>query len=247
MGFQPQVNTIDPPKDPWADLKADLLAYAEAQAQLQASRDEIKKLMLMLQVMKNPLIGAQMLMLEMMDYQGDRVGSLATVDNLDSDLRAGITGTQGNISSQGEKSDSQDMAQFMQSLDGLQAFLQGQQGGPLMDDSVITNMLNAITSVKAQFTDTSGNSVWGDPTKMAAAFQTWIDDAQKNGQADPQIGGIQSGLQTLNQSTSALSTTTSSQLQYVTQLFQQVEGITNDTMKAYQQLVSNFVHGQKSQ
>lgn len=249
MSSQPNITPVaaDPtPNDPWAQLKTDLAAYEVAQEQLKADEDEIKKLLAMIVAMKNPLIGIQMLMLQMMDVKGDSIKGLASVDNVDSDLRSIITGAQGDINAQGEKADSSDMGQFMKSMDSLEKFLKDQEGGNIIDGGAISSMISGIDSVKTQFTDSSGNSVWGDPGKMATAFQSWLD-GEKNGTTAPELGSINGGLQTLNQSTSALSTTTNTRLQYVVQVFQQIEGITNDTMKLYQQLVTNFVHGQRSQ
>lgn len=250
MGIQPNISqaqaTADPkPTDPWAELQAELDAYVAAQARLKEDQDEIQKLLAMIAAMKNPLIGAQMLMMDMMQLKGDSVGSLASVDNVDSDLRSILTGAQSNINAQGGKADSDDMNQFMTTLNSLNDFLEGQKGGDLIDSGAISSMQNAISSIKAQFVDANGNSVWGNADQMASAFQGWLNGEQ-GGTTAPQLGEINSGLQTLNQTTSALSTTTNTNLQYVVQVYQQVEGITNDTMKLYQQLVSSFVHSQRS-
>lgn len=228
--------------------ETDLKAWEEAQAQEAKDKAELLKMAAMISTMGNPLVGAQMIMMQVMQVQGDQAGSLAAVDNIESDIRGGVTTAQGDMNSMNgdvtsgnQNQLNADTQKFSDAVDALQEFLNSFGTNGPISPSDIASMTSEINGIKSHF-----GSDWGNGSAMAGTFENWVQEQNQQGMNSPDLAGIQTGFQTLNQYASAFSTTTNTALQYTTQVFQQIEGITNDTMQTYQKLVSGFVNNQRA-
>lgn len=222
--------TMDPVLDP--KLAADLLKYEEAQAAYQKKWEELRKQAMAAGIIANPLVYCQMLMLGMTDVMGDDLGGVAAMENIQSDLRSGVTGIQNGFN-QGGTANSKDMQKILDYFNGLMAFFDSNPKSVGADTVKI--LKDALDSIKKQF----GGS-WGDANKMSATWGNWEKEYGK-GTVPPQIGAIQSALQTGNQALSSLATTTNAIMQTKVETLKQILGIVNDLSKAFIQYESNIV------
>lgn len=226
-------------------IKGDIKAYEEALLRLKMDKQMIAKLLKMVKTMKNPLLGAQELMLALMGYNGDKVAAFSDVANIDSDIRSMITGGQGAFNNTLDSKTaefSSKIKQFIKEIDGLEAFLKYEKAlgkkSPL-DGSTLNTMLNAIKSVKTAF-----GTNWGNVKNMEADIKIWTNP--KNRTTYPALRSIQDAFHTLTQSASALSTTANTQLQYETEQYKQFMGETEGTMQSYLKAIQASIQNQRS-
>lgn len=235
-------------------LAQDLQAYMEAQLQLQQDKDLLQKLLLMLHTMKNSMYGAQLVINQMMTINGDKVASLSAVDNIDSDLRGMLSRAQSDYNdiidgSSGQQNGNPSPAQIASLKDmvatiaDLNAFLDWQKSlGPnsIIDGNDIDNMQNAIAGIKGVF-----QGSWDDINEMGCLMNTWVYN-QNTGQTSTEMQAIQNNFQTINQSTSALSATTNTSLQFTTEQYKQFMGIDQSAQDSYLKGNLASIQNQKS-
>lgn len=241
-------------------LAKDLEAWLEAQMQLDQDKKILQKLLLALHTMKNALFGCQEVMNQMMNINGDKVAGLSAVDNVDSDLRGMLSKAQGdwndavnNAPTDGsdnmtpkEKAALQDMVDTIQSLESFLKW-QGSLGDKsILDASDVNNILDQIKSIKDAFGQTGNQPNWGNLDQMGIQLNTWIYNQDNEGNSSPQMQTIQGALQVINQSTSALSTTTNTNLQFTTEQYKQFMGILQTTQDAYLKFTATSVQNEKT-
>ena len=246
MNLQSPILNIEQPLSP--NMKKDLEAWLEAEMMLQQMREELKKMAAGLSHMHNVMYGVMEIMNDFQNIEGAQIRGLAAVDNLDSDLRGAVTGAQtGFTGAVSGKNTNPTMAQkLIDEIKEIQAFInyekdQGLLGKKtVMDKATLSNLQSAIDGIKAAF-----GSSWGNATEMATEAQSWANQSG-TGKYNPNIKNVQDNLQTLNQTTSALSTATNTQLDFTTKEFQQFLGIDESAIQAYQKLDSTTIHNQRS-
>lgn len=233
----------------WNDYEISLEQY-------KADCEEIKRLAAALASMKNPMFGVQEVMGAVMNMSGDQISSLSSLDNLDTDLRNLLQGAQNGFNGAiNDKSDpsnpneptsqqTKDGKEILDNIRQLEAFIKWQQslgGNSAFDSGTLNNMLSAINNIKSVFT---GNNSWGVPGAMGWRVNYFA--SQPNGNYAPELKTIQDGFQTLNQSTSALSTTTNTKLQFTTEQYKQYLGIDQSTIQAYLKLTAAMIQNEKT-
>lgn len=252
-GFVPLQTPMAPELNP--QIAKDLAAYEIAQEEYQYYCQEIKQLAAALATMKNPMFGVQEVMNAVMDMNGAQISSLSAIDNIDTDLRNMVGAAQdGFNSAMNDNSDPsnpnkvtpqqvQDGEKIKTNIDQLEAFLKWQQSlgkNSIIDSGTLDNMLSAISSMKGAI----GPNDWKDPGAIAHDINGWT--SANNGQYSPQLKAFQDAFQTLNQSTSALSTSTNTQLQFMTQNYKQYLGIDQSDIQAETKLTSAMIQNQKT-
>jgi len=236
-------------QDPSTDtIDKDMKAWLEAQERIKEAREMLNKLLLALHTMKNSLLGVREVMMAMMSMQGDTVAGFSAMDNVASDMRSDITNAQGqvtNIAGSTESPEKKDAAaqKLVDLIKHLEGFLKSQStsGNPIIDSDSIKNMQTAINNIKAPF-----GSDWGNARRMEGHINTWVIHARDTGVASPELKQVQDNFQTLNQSTSAFSTTTNTSLQFNDEQYKQDLTMASGANKTYIDLVSAFVRNQKA-
>ncbi|MBS0629831.1 MAG: hypothetical protein JSS30_06370 [Verrucomicrobia bacterium] len=241
-------------------IAKDLAAYEAAQEAYQFDCQEIQRLAAALSHMKNPMFGVQEVMSAVMNMSGDQISTLSAMDNIDTDMRNMLQDAQNGCNTLQtapgnpdvpSKQQIADAQQIINNIDGLEAFLKWQQSlgkDSIFDQGTISNMLSAIKNIKGDFTESDGSgqtiNVWGNASGMAA----WLMLANQNAGNgyDSALKTLQDGFQTLNQSTSALSTTTNTQLQFQTEQYKQYLGIDQSSIQAYLKLTSAMIQNEKT-
>lgn len=243
-----QMLNINLPPEPVLnpELARDLEAYMEAMQMLQEARKKLLAMAAQLKHMKNPMYGVMMIMNQFQEISGDKVRVLSEADNVASDIRNAVSNAQGTtndmaggaISLKNWKSDAEKLIQFVKQL---QAFIKYEAGGKgVVDSATLKNLEVALKNIKDQF-----GKDWGNPAKMAADMNTWFNESQK-GTYSPKLKNLQFAFQQLNQSTSALSTSTNTRLQFTTEQYKQFLGIEETTIEAYQKTNAAMVHNERS-
>ncbi len=232
---------LDPPLNP--QIKKDLMAYLEAMEMLEDAKKKLKAMAANLSNMKNVMFGVMEIMNMFQNVEGDQVNALSSVDNIDSDLRSQITDGQNAVNGMGSGKQNTAAAQkLIEFVKEMQAFIDAKGGANgVIDDSTLKNLQGAITSIKSQF-----GKDWGNTQKMSTDISNWMAETKKNGTYPPQLKNIQNGFQELTQTTSALSTTTNTNLQYTTEILKQYLGIDNTAMQAYQKGNAQLIQNQRS-
>ena len=234
------------------NIKKDLEAWMEAQEMLQQMRKKLKQMAAGLSELGgNVMFKVMEIMGMFQNIEGAKVRGLAAIDNLDSDLRSAVSSAQtgfiGSKTGYGGNGDGTKMAQqLIDMIKELKTFInyeksQSAQGKKtVVDSSMLKNLSSAITQIQGVY-----GSAWGNAKEMAGDAYNWVQKA-KGGKYAPELKSMQDGLQTLNQSTSALSTSTNTQLDFVTKEFQQFLGIDESAIQAYQKLDASMIHNQRS-
>jgi len=220
----------------------DMAAWEAAEARLKEDQSMLKQMCAMIGTMKNPLVGAQMVMQQMTTVSGDRVEGLSAASNVDTDLRNQVMGSQTNFNTGGKMTPAQAKKMY-DALNKLKAWLENQKAlgnKSIMSPDSINNMLDAIKGVATEF----GKS-WGDPAKMVATMKAW-EAKSKDGKSSPDLKNVQDQFQTMNQTVSAFATTTNTQLQFQTEQYKQFLGIFNDVNSTYLKFVGTMVRNQKT-
>ena len=223
-----------------SQIDADQAALEQAILMQQQMDEQRKKLLAMANAIKDPFEAMQVLMLDVipteMSEQESGISQLAGSSNIMSDIRNMLAEGQNDIGKGGDTTPAQAKA-FADLIDQLEAKL-NDPNFPI-DPSNRKNMLDAIKDIKAQF----GNA-WGDGRAMAMDMKTWgIYD--KMGQPSQQMKTITNDVQTLNQSVSALSTTTNTQLQFQTEQYKQIMGTLNDMFKTEIQQIATPIQNER--
>lgn len=232
----PEKNVLNP------QIEKDLEAWLVAMGELNKAREEIKKLALTIHTFG----GIQRVMAEVMNMQGDRVNTLSAVDNLDSDLRSEVGAGQGVMNGfGGSKVDATKEAnKLINFVDQLQGFIREQEGmgkKAVADPADLKNLQSAINNITGAF-----KTAWGNPKEMGERVEDWIKESKSHGTSSPELKSIQDGFQTLNQSTSALSTTTNTNLQFVTEQYKQFLGVYQNINQTWLKLTQNEVSNQRT-
>lgn len=229
----------------------DLEAYEMAMQLLHKVEKEIKKMASGLSHMKNIMFGVTEIMNEFQNVEGAKVRVSSDVQNIDSDMRKQVTEAQGiinhyqdGVKAKGSVTPKQKEA--MEQLCSLIHTLNDELGmlkntPSLKASGFVQNMEEGIKSITGAFPRDS----WDKPAYMAAWLTIAVRDEDK-GKTSPMLKNIQFGFQTLNQTTSALSTSTNTQLQYATDMFKQFLGIDETSMEAYQKLNLQMIQNEKS-
>lgn len=233
---------IDPALNP--QLRKDLEEYLLDMKLLQEELQKIKKMAAELKHMKNVMYGVMMIMNEFQTYQGQKVKALSDLDNVDSDLRAEVNdGQEGMNGMSGTNNSASEAKKLIEFVKQIQAFIDreaGKGGKGIIDKATLQNLENAIHSIKEAF-----GKDWGNAAEMAKDVKWWIEQS-KNGKYFPALKNIQDAFQELIGSTSALSTSTNTELDFTTKLFQQFLGIDETTMQSYQKSTASMVQNQRS-
>ncbi len=229
-------------------LAKDLEAIMEARMELSAIEQKIKKLAAALKTMKDPLLGIQEIMGLVMNESGAKIKGLSAVDNLDSDLRSMLGTAQSAFNTAADPKNVKERTEMtkkmMDIINELQAFVKEQEGAgknAVVGPADLKNIQGAIDSIKSPF-----GSNWGKPSKMGADILDWTSD-NKKGAYTKQLRGVTNGFQTLNQSVSALSTTTNTKLSYEVEQFKQVMGMMESDNQLILKTQMTEVGNQRSQ
>lgn len=230
----------------------DLEAYEMAMQLLHKVEKEIKKMAAGLSHVKNVMFGVTEIMNEFQNVEGSKVRVQSDVQNIDSDMRKQVTEAQGiinkfqgGVASNPHKITPQEK-QAMEHLCSLIHTINDELGmlkntPSLKASAFVQNMEEGIKSIKDAF-----KGSWNNPMHMADELVVAVEDESHQGWYSPMIKNIQFGFQTLNQTTSALSTSTNTQLQYATDMFKQFLGIDETSMEAYQKLNLQLIQNEKS-
>lgn len=250
QNFVPQLNP-QIAKD-WANYEASLEQY-------QADLKEIQRLAAALSHMKNPMFGIQEVMGAVMNMSGDQIASLSSLDNLDTDLRNLLQGAQssynGILGGSGSTTDPTkaqiaDAQQMTNDINQLEAIVKWQQSlgdKSAFDSGTLNNLESAINSIKGACVDGYGDSIWGNASLMARQFNIANNPIGNGGGTySPMLKAISDGFQTINQSVSALSTTTNTKLQFTTEQYKQCLGIDQSSIQSYLKLTAAMIQNEKT-
>lgn len=264
---QPNVEPVGPiPPTPVLNpqLSKDLLAYLEAMEILEEVWQKIKAMAAGLKHMKNVMYGVIEIMNMFQNIEGAKMRVLSSVDNVDSDLRSLVTSSQGAVNaitgSQTGKvitpnaKQEAEAQKFYDGIQQIQAFIDAHGGAKgIAGDSILKNLQEAINNIKTEFGWKSNKQpgAWGNKKAMAERFLEWARMSRSakdggTGTFSPQLRNIQFGFQQLNQTVSALSTTTNTQLQFTSEMFKQFLGIAASAMESYQKGNLQMVQNQKT-
>ncbi|MCI0381433.1 MAG: hypothetical protein L0207_00040 [Chlamydiae bacterium] len=249
--LQPTDSGIDPVLDP--QLDKDLKAWEDAIAKYNEDKKALEKLLAMVVAMKNPLLAVQLMMLGVMGIQEDKVAGLAAANNIDTDLGNMIRGAQNTFNDWMANAANQppmtgDVEKFRAAINQLETFLKDElaklnagQNTPF-DATTLKTMIGALDSIKAPFGADWNSS---DPNDMGRDFRQWMLQYQQ-GQVPPQIKVLQDSIAQFNQSTSALSAVTGTEMNFEAQQYDGYQGITKTGFDMYAQLVNASVQNQKT-
>lgn len=252
-----------PPLSP--QIKKDLEAYIEAMELLHQDWAKLKAMAKQLGHMKNTMYGIVEIMNMFQNVEGAKVSAFSSLDNVDSDIRSQITGAEGEVNAiAGGKGTGHDglTPTTKQDLEALklvlyvkqiQAFMDREGGGSkVIGKATLKNLQEAIDNIKTQF-----GKAWGHPQEMAAQINKWVyytSHASGTGpnqklipaHFSPQLRNIQFGFQQANQTVSAMSTSTNTQLEFVSNMFKQFLGIDETAMQSYQKGNATMIQNQRS-
>lgn len=257
---------LDPSIDYDPALKAEVTNWLLSQNIIIQEKEELDKLVHAIRT--NQLMYAIDLLNQVMNVKGSKLALTGNASSIASDLRAEITKIQKDFNDQSkpDPADPQKMADLVKWVDGLENFLKYQSTdpkvnptgkanpNPILDDSTDQNMLQALSTLKQQFTEPDPKDPkktinhWGKTDEMAKQMKDWIDQSTGKGSTpatfSPQLNAIQNTMQTLNQSTSAFSTVTNTLMQEAAQYYQQMMATLSSIMQGCQDLNSSSVKRQ---
>lgn len=192
------------------------------------------------------------------EFEGDKTTSISDMDQLLTAMRnglndaqtdfngiAGDTSTDGGNPTSGDVTEAQNM---MNEINGLQAVLnyikaynKANPDHPMMDPTMVKNLQDAINNITGPF-----GSAWtnNDASAVAKDIQQWVNSAN-SGSVDGGYKTLVSAFQTLNQTVSALSTTTNTMLQSQVELVKQLLGIMEAVNQSIVKLTLTEVNNQK--
>jgi|GEM_PF-6423925 len=240
-----------PPLSP--QLRKDLEAYMEAMELLQQDRSKLKAMAKELGHMKNTMYGIVEIMNMFQNVEGAKVSAFSSLDNVDSDVRSQITGAEGAVNAMAAgksagtpghdptKKEVAEAAKLVAFVKEIQGFMDREGGGSkVIGKGTLKNLQDAINNIKSVF-----KTAWGNPTAMAERMNEWTAGT-KGGRFSPELKNLQFGLQQANQTVSAMSTSTNTQLEFVTNMFKQFLGIDETAMQSYQKGNLTMVQNQRS-
>jgi hypothetical protein len=242
---------------PNSQIGKDLAALLAAQQLRNEMLQQIKALAAALTTMKNPMFGVMELMNDYSNSEGAQIQGEAAVDNVDSDLRntfsngqSGFNRALNNADIPPDAPDKKGVAgcnSMIKAVHQIELFIKyekSQGNNSVVDKGTLGNLQQAVTQIKSAF-----GGDWGNATAMATDIDNWSygsGSGNGNGQYQQAFKSIQDGFQTANQSVSALSTTTNTQLQFSAQQFQQFLGTMQSAIQSLQQLTAASVQAQVS-
>jgi len=240
----------------------DWAAYENAIAQYNLELKDIQKLAAMLVHAKGQFGYNMYQVMEVVDAVnnkgGDQVGILSATENFSTDLRNLLQDAQNNYNgllgatnSPDEPTPQEDaMAEkFKEDIDQIQAILDWQGSpscqNPIIDKGTLNNINTAIQNIK-DAAGTTWNDLPGAPpgSNLAENIMTAVSN-QNGGQYSPMLKGISDGLQTVNQSVSALSTSTNTKLQFQSEQYKQGLGILSDLEQGVEKEMAKYIQGQQ--
>lgn len=262
-GFSPQIN------QDWA-------AYENAMDQYNLDIQEIKQLAAMLVHAKSQfgynMYPVMELQNAVQDKGGAQVAQLAAIENIDTDLRNlnqeaqnGFNGIEGNPlgdpDNPNNPATNKDAQEILDGVQMLEAFLKWQSTlpHPVVDSGTIANIQSAINNIKAPF-----GKDWGKSGAMAADISQWTNNqtggsqllplqppgspvnAPVGGTYSPQLQEITDGFQTNNQSTSALATSTNTQLQFQSEEYKQGLSQLQAVIESVSKLTAAMIQNERS-
>ena len=208
-------------------LDADQAALEQAMLLREQMDEQRKKLLAMAAAIKNPFEAMVVLMMNVipseMSEQEAGISELAGSSNIMSDLRRMLADAQKGISDAGNTTDAEGQA-LVNFVNQLEAKL-NDPNFPV-DPSTKANILDALKDIKDSF-----GADWGSGAGVAADLNAWGKVDPSNPQPSAFLKDVSNDLQTINQSVSAMSTTTNTQLQFQTEQYKQIMGTFNDMLK----------------
>jgi hypothetical protein len=241
----------------------DWAAYENAINQYGIDLKEIQKLAAMLVHAKTQFGYNMYQVMELEDAVnnkgGDQVGILSATENFDTDLRNLLQDAQNNYN--GLLGDGKDYAEptpqecadaekFKQDIDQLQAILDWQQSpsckNPIIDKGTIDNISSAIKNIKDAFGDKWNDQPGTSPGLGIAGSILFAVNQQNAGKYSPLLKSISDGLQTVNQSVSALSTSTNTKLQFQSEQYKQGLSQLQAVIESETKLTAAMIQNEKS-
>ncbi|NGX39503.1 MAG: hypothetical protein KR126chlam1_00832 [Chlamydiae bacterium] len=242
-----------PPSDLPKGVHSSLIQWEQAMGQYNLEKQDLQKLLAMLHTMKNPMFGVMLVMNKIQDIQGAQVTAFSDVMNVETGLRDtfGTMQTEMNDATSSSAS-SKHMTDFLNHYNQLQTFLSYEKSLPenerVIDSSSLSSLQSSLSSIADVFN--SGSTDFGNAQAMTWDLQAW---GGTKGVTDPTNGDyskhwakLQNAFQTLNQTVSALSTTTNTQLQYLTQQFKQFLGEFQSASQSLLKYTATTVRNQRS-
>lgn len=226
------------------EWEQDQAQYAQDMKNLQAA---IATMMAMLHSgnVQGALMYAQMNVMQgAMTVQGDNINVIAGSENLATGVRNFITDTQ-NIFNEGgnivnNSTDASNFAKWMNQF--YTEISNSNSNGNWLDPNDQQNMLSSLQTVFKNFGANPGQL---NTTEVTTCMKNWFP-AQNTSQPNPSIAAVQNSFQVLNNSCSALSTTATTLEQFWTNIFNQLEGLTNNMYQSTAQSNSAFVQNEKT-
>jgi hypothetical protein len=262
MTSSPNDNGMVPQLNP--QTAQDWAAYENAINQYGMDLKDIQKLAAMLVHAKNQFGYNMYMLMEVEDAVnnkgGDQVGILSATENFDTDLRNllqdaqnnynGLLGSNTNNADEPTPQEEAMAEKFKQDIDQIQAILDWQGSStcknPIIDKGTIDNISSAIKNIK----DACG-TYWNDapgapPGSNLASNILQAVSNQNGGQYSPMLKGISDGLQTVNQSVSALSTSTNTKLQFQSEQYKQGLSQLQAVIESETKLTAAMIQNEKS-
>ncbi len=257
LSIAPPIPTNQVPTETYSPIdpqfQADLEAWAEAMAEVQQEYAQIKQLAAHLKSHSTDMYQIIVIMDVMQDPSQSKVKGQSDLLNVDTDMRNQINSGQSgyntvansnatDVSNNGAPADAVNGANAMiQAMTQLQAELKMLLGDKAIDEPTFNNLQGAIDSMESPF----GNGNWGNGNDVASDIITWVG-AASGGTNTPEIKTVQDAFQNQIQTTSALSSSTNTQLQFVMEEAKTILGAWQTSMQAYLKMTSALVQDQKS-
>ncbi len=200
------------------------------------------------------------------DTQGDQLKVSADISKLNTDIRNALADAQSGDStitgnapaSPGKgmtpaqwKEDLAAAQKLLSFVDGLQALVNEIKSNPKYKDlagsGTIKNLQDGINGIIGGFNDTpqGKQDIWGNVTKMASELSYWVS-TENAGKFSPNPKKIQDGLSQVNQTVSAMATSTNTTMQFLAEQVKQFLGVTEDVFQAILKFSSTEVNNQRS-
>lgn len=191
----------------------DLTALQNACAALKAIKDAGARLMYVVTVLFPAL----------MKTREANIGMLSDGMNVNTDMRNEMAKAQDAINDMKGKTPNDsiiDAAKFVTAMNNLKVMVQKSADAGIIDPQSASALQNAIKGITSQFPNTNGHI---NPVDVANLVPKWWGSTTSS----PQIKNIFNGFQSVNQTVSALSTSTGTQFSFYTNQYNQVLNLYN--------------------
>jgi hypothetical protein len=233
-----------------AQWNVDQAEYGMDQTTLQADLQELATLMASHNSFAAFMLCINKIFPDVSTVQQDKINTQADAENIATDLRTFVTDAQ-NIVNQAPNITAAQGQQLQWYINTLNTLLSG-NNLPMVDSVTKANMQNSINDFINQF-NVNHSDDWTEPTGGAVAgdLNEWatppVNQGGNNpGGPSPEFKSIMNDLQTLNQSTSGLSTTVQTTLQFYVNNYNQWIGIFNNALQDDIKEISAPINNQKS-